>query len=245
MGRYINSADLYAEGVSPSYTDAFLEMRIAKWERIVESITRNIFYVYDAGELVFDGSNSEYLHFNIPLVDVSSVKINNSDEPLDAQYYRAFTGKQRPQDDRGNPKIMLTPQRRNIYVRASASLFLKGYDQKITARWGYVDPDPNNAGQYITPVLIQEALKQLVVKDLDGYFSSGGLSSAPVSPIKKERTDDHEIEYMPIETIRATYSMMPRDVQEILSFYRSPLRVAVPDNRIGIRSDISRLVYAL
>ena len=233
MGRYVEASDLFAEGVPSSINEALLEARILKWERIVEGITQNIFYVYDPGELIFDGSNMRYLHFNIPLVDVTSVKINGEDYELPTDQYRAYTGKQAPRDDRGNPKIELTDFRRSIFRRYTG-MFAKGYDQKITARWGYVEEDPNNPGQFITPPLIKQAVMQLVVRDLEGYWTAQSCGKAApwiMSPLKRERTDDHEVEYMQVEDVRATWMMLPRDVQDILALFRGPLRIGVPDHR--------------
>jgi len=227
MGKYATVADVLAENVPASTDPARIDRRINKWENIVERLTRNIFYVYEPGPLVFPGSNSKYLHFSLALVDVISVTVNEDALPLDPTEYRAYTGKQKPQDHRSNPKIELrTPTSRSIYRRTHA-IFAKGYDQIIEAKWGFVEPDLS------TPQAIKDSIVKLVALDLQGYFDqvAAGTTGRPLTPVRREKTDGHEREYMETEDERIYFSAMPRDIYDTLMLYRAPWKIAVPDPR--------------
>jgi hypothetical protein len=230
MGNYVTAAEVKLEGVPASVPDAKINSRIDKWENIVEKLTGNIFRELTPGELTFDGNNGAILHFNLPLISVTSVKINGETTALDSDEYRAFTGIQKPQDDRGNPKIKLTPIRASVW-RSSPSMFVKGLDQLITATWGYVDADPDNPGSYITPIPVKDAIIQLVILDLDSYFEAAedGASGKPLTSVRREKTDGHEIEYMEYEDPKLRWQMMPASIAEVLWIYRKPWTIEAPE----------------
>jgi hypothetical protein len=76
-GNYVTVADIRAEGVTQATADDNrVGARIAKWEGLVERITRNVFRELDPGPITFDGNNDRMLHFNLALVEVTDVKIN-------------------------------------------------------------------------------------------------------------------------------------------------------------------------
>jgi hypothetical protein len=229
MGNYVTADDIKAEGAPSSATDARINARIVKWEAIVERLTRQVFRVVDPGELTFDGNNSSILHFSLPLIEVTALKINGETTALDTDEYRAFIGREEPQDDRKNPKIKLTPVTDTVW-RTRPWMFVKGLDQKITAKWGYVEADDDS-----TPPAIIEVIKELVVLDLDNYFDKEGQPPS-ITAKKRERTDGHEIEWM--ETAnnqRAVWTMIPRHLAEILAAYRAPFKIASPEPLLYVR----------
>lgn len=228
MGNYVTVAEVKAEGATA--TDARITLRIAKWEQIVEEITRNIFREVSPGELIFDGNNSDMLHFSLPLITVVALKLNNGITELDADEYRAYVGRQRPQDDRQNPKIELTGNRANSLYTKSHGIFYKGMDQRLEATWGFVDDDPDTPGGFITPPALKAAIIELVSMDLDGYFDSASANIA-LSSIKRERTDGHEIEYHGVADARPVWSMIPQAIADVLALFRCPWKMSSPDSR--------------
>jgi hypothetical protein len=228
VGNYATVAEVRVEGVPGSVSNAQIERRIGKWEAIIEALTRNVFRVLAPGELIFDGNDSDLLHFNIPMVACTSVKINNETTALDSAYYRAFTNKSPPRDDRHNPKLELINRSTSIFSM-QPGLFLKGMDQLITATWGYVDDDPDDPGSYITPPAIADCVVRLVVMDLDPYASTGG-EGLPAAGVRRERTDGHEIEYQQTEDVRVSWAMVPKDIATILAMYRAPLAIEAPSS---------------
>jgi hypothetical protein len=223
MGNYVTIDDLNKEGMPASVTDARADARIAKWEAIVERLTGNVFREVSPGELTFDGNNSSILHFNMPLISVVTLKINGETVALDSTDFRAFIGREKPQDDRHNPKIKLTPIRQSVY-RSAPFMFVKGMDQLLEATWGYLEADDS------CPIPVKDSITRLVLMDLDGYFEQkAGENRTQLSPVRRERTDGHEMEYMDIDSIRYTWSMIPSDIWEVLSMYRSPLAINSPE----------------
>lgn len=237
-GNYVTVDDIRSEGVPASVADdARVGARIAKWEGIVERYTRNVFRVLDPGPLTFDGNNDRLLHFNLALVEVTSVKVNGETAALQASEFRAATGKSPPQDDRHNPKIELLGYRANstmspIYTTGSHVRFIKGQDQVIAAKWGFVEPDPATPGAFRTPPAVKQSIIALVIRDLRGYFQQYflGQSNQLNLPKKRERTDDHEIEWSEAKVgTSALMAAIPPDIQEVLGMFRGPWQIAIPD----------------
>lgn len=239
MGHYVVVDDIRAEGVSEGdFPDALVNRRIVKWEGIAERLTRNVFRVLEPGELIFDGNNLHRLHFNTALVELIELKVNGDETVLDAASYRAFTGRCRPQDDRSNPKIELigagipSGQSTPSPWASSATIFKKGLNQKITAKWGYVDDDPDNPGALICPPPVKESIVALVISDLRGYFEQyyEGASKPVGAPVNRERTDDHEVQWAAMTTT-ITWAMIPNDIRDTLLMYRGPWAIAIPETR--------------
>lgn len=227
MGNYATVSDVRGEGVGSEYTDTRINSRIDKWEQIIEQLTGQIFYVSSPGELVFDGNDATLMHFNIPIVTLNSIKVNGGSVALASDEFRAFTGRAQPQDDRRNPKIQLTPVRSSIYRDISA-VFIKGLDQLIDADWGFVEDD--GLGGYRAPLPIKHAIIELVTLDLQDYFtkSTTGGTALPLTSVRRERTDGHEIEYQQVTDARVVWSMLPSGIVDTLALYRRPMRMKSP-----------------
>ncbi len=217
MGHYVTVSEVRAEGAPSSCSDSRIESRIAKWEQLVEQITGNIFRVIEPGELTFDGNNSHILHFSLPLVQVTSLKTNDQDTALNATEYTAYTRRQPPQDDRRNPRIVLTPTGVATIFRTNPGIFVRGLDQKITAKWGFVD-EGATPGTYVTPPPVKSAIIELICLDLGNYFD--GAHQAGL--VTRETTDGHTIEYSETNSTKSLYSMVPSRIMDVLGIYRRP-----------------------
>ena len=226
MGLYVTPQDFTVEGLNCPVP--VLEDRIAVWESFIEDLTGNIFSVYEPGELCFDGNNSRLLHFSIPLVEVTELKINDSSAALDTSLYRAHTGLRRPKDDRRNPKVeLLNKSSVGIHYSSCPHIFVKGCDQKITAKWGFVEEDPENPGSYRTPRVILSVLKQLVLLDIKGYFSKVNGTGISLTPKVREKTDDHEIQYQTMDFTKVSTQAIPKNLYDTLMMYRAPRSMEV------------------
>jgi len=222
MGNYVDRADVKAEGIPSGTDNSLIDRRITKWEALVERITRNIFRQVDPGALIFDGNNSRILHFNLPLIEVTELRINGDDVALDTDDYRAFVGRGPVQDDRWNPKIELTPVRSSLW-RTQPGMFVKGLDQTITAKWGFLEADDT------CPQPVKDAIVKLVVLDIEGYFESASGGGRAITPMRREKTDGHEVEYMQMENIKTLWTLLPTDIADILSMYRAPWKLGSPE----------------
>jgi len=91
----------------------------------------------------------------------------------------------------------------------------------ITGTFGYLEPDDS------TPLAVIRAIIKLVVSDLRSGGPGAGTSAGT---IKRERTDDHEIEYGTGDAgggpARFT---LPRDIVNLLAPYRAPFGIAAPE----------------
>lgn len=149
---YVTVDDMRAEGVPASYSDDRIESRIVLAETYVESETGQWF---DPREqtLTFDGNGDRVLLLPICLLEVTSITVDEveltDDELADITNYN-----RRPPgpDDRRNPKL----------VRGVGSIWPTGTQNiVIEGTWGYVEADDS------TPLLIIEAVKRLVIRNLD------------------------------------------------------------------------------
>ena len=169
------------------------------------------------------------MHFSLPIITLTELRINDRTDALGATAYRVFNrrGPSSINDDRQNPKIVLTPLRDSIFT-PGGEVFVKGAEQFITATWGYTEADGS------TPQPIKDAIIQLVIRDSNSYadVALGGVALSHAMPVQRERTDDHEIEYadMKIDISGDRLGMLiPRDIRAMLAMFRRPLAMGAPE----------------
>lgn len=237
--RYVTVQELRDEGLpgdaTTSVTDAQALILLQRSSDLVEKLTNNIFYIVQ-GTYIFDGSNSYLLHLPLAIVDISSLTINNGTSVLDTTDYRVYNGKVPPQDDRHNPKIELrNPQIQSIYTRTHIRRFVKGYDQTVVGRFGYVEDDET------TPAIIKECVSAIVMmtwRDLFtrfGYESGGGGGPLPLGPKKREITDDHEVEWWQSDTAFTEQGLVvPQYIHGRLKMYKGPHPIYVTKHRFEV-----------
>lgn len=224
----IEVTDVRCEGLPQSIADdEKVEGYILDATELIETITGNIFEKR-TGTFVFDGTNSHLLQLPIPLVSVTSLKINGIDAAIDPLWYKAFTGRQKPNDDRHNPKIEL-----RTMVSGSAStlfsglkrVFQKGLDQTIEGDWGYLEADDS------TPRIVKQVAIGIVMTMADPMFDrySGGRG-ATVGPMVSEKTDGHELKWGATKRDIGDY-VLPQVLEDRLRKYRRPTVMGVPEVR--------------
>lgn len=237
--RYATIQQLRDEGLPGDavneVTDARALILLERASELVEKITNNNLFYEVSGTFVFDGTNSYLLQLPLAIIEVSSLKINNETVELPTTEYRVFNGKQPPNDDRHYPKIELrrnSPQ--SIYTTFSPTKFLKGYDQTIVGKFGFVEPDGS------TPPAITEcvmAIAMMTWEDLYYRFyvngdGGGGGPGPMVGPIKREITDAHEVEWWQPDTGATEQGMIvPQYVHGRLKNYRAPIYIGVTTHR--------------
>lgn len=223
--RYATIQQLREEGLSDTLVSngkAITLLRRAS--ELVEKITRNLFYETE-GTFIFDGNNSYLLHLPLALIEVTSLTINNESSALGSSDFRAYTGRALPQDDRYNPKVELRrTQEASIFTSFKSRKFLKGYDQTIVGKFGFLEPDGS------TPATINECVIAIVMMTWQtlfarfGYDSGGGGGPGPmIGPLKRERTDDHEVEWWQGNTGNTDSGMIvPQYIHGRLREFRGP-----------------------
>lgn len=180
------------------------------------------------GEFALQGRNTNIMHFPVPIIEITELKINSSDTVLTEGEdfdFVAFKGRTNPRDDRKNPKIILNlgRGRSDIYSGSIISRkFLKNALTHFTGSFGYLEPDGS------TPLLIQRATAILVMKDINEPIGSSLSATAGTGPLKRLKVDLHEQEFFEAsdnkESVKSTASG-DAEVDRIMALYRTPIRV--------------------
>ena len=110
------------------------------------------------------------LHFNLPIITVTSLKINNSTAVLDPSYYRVYNGREYPADDRGNPKIELVSSSSSVPSPWHVTCVCKRVRTEDYSNMGYVEDD--GLGGYQAPIVVKDCIMRLVIGDLSTYYAS-------------------------------------------------------------------------
>ena len=233
---YISLQDVRDAGLlEATYPDADVIAAIEMWQQFIERACRQWFNPRTM-ILQVDGTNSDALHFGVPIISIDYLKINNRADEMETTYYEVYSGNQLP-DDRGNPRIKLIgpDHHRDIYLAPVVTgrlKFRKGRrNQEIKGTFGYVEPDGS------TPKMIKRALLKLVIEKLTTpVYSTGGGGSSPslLGIVLSEETDGHKRKYGypggQLTPRRSGLSGITQDpeILDIIKLYRAPLGVASP-----------------
>lgn len=188
--------------------------------------------------VVVDGTDSDTLHLPVPILTVTSLKLNSDTNALSTDLYEVYNGRQLP-DDRKNPRIRVGGESgyRDIYTAPMMSgrlIFRKGYrNQTISGTFGYLEEDDT------IPLLIERAVTKMVVEKITSpiYTALGCTAPAPApSPgggvIVEESTDGHRIKYATAaaQEQRTALNGFTQDaeVHDIIKLYRAPIAIAAP-----------------
>jgi len=165
-----------------------------------------------------EGDNSPLMVLPVPIISVSSLKVNNAETALPNTDYMVFNGRAIP-DDRQNPRIKLQPRVGADYIfrETNPAYFMRGKFNYIEGVFGFLEPDGT------TPEGIQWAtarLTMLLIQKEAATVVDGGSSA-----IKREKVDLHETEYAVGDPV-ATHKIAPysgdQDVDRIIKQYKSP-----------------------
>lgn len=240
-----STADLYCQvqdfrdlGVSVTdINDNDLEELIRTTQSLLDRATRQWFNERDL-QFTFDGTDSDALHFGVPIISIEWLKLNTDPNPLSTDLYRVYSGRSYP-DDRRNPRIKLIgpDEHRDIFVAPLTTgrlRFRKGrQNQEIKGKFGFVEDDGS------TPKPITRALKKMVIERITSplFVPTGGSTPPPPPPttsgvVAEERTDGHSIKYLTATVSSrkagATGISSDPEVQDIIKMYRAPIGLATP-----------------
>lgn len=236
---YCSVQDIRDAGLTDTglYPDAAVLAAIELWQAFLERSCRQWFNNRTL-LLKFDGTDSDTLHFGVPIIDIDYLKLNDSTTELDTNYYRVYNSKSYP-DDRRNPRIKLRSQYdfADIYTAPLESRnlrFRKGrQNQEIKGTFGFVEEDGS------TPKLIKRALCKLVVEKLTNPIVPLATPAAAPPPIVagallEEVTDGHKLKYADTtkfsERRPSPYMGITSDqeILDIIKMYRAPIGIATP-----------------
>ncbi len=236
---YCSLQDIRDAGLTDdtAFPDDDILANLDLWQALLERTTRQWFEPRVL-LLQFDGTDSDTLHFGVPIIDIEFIKLNDSKADLDPSQFRVYSGRSFP-DDRRNPRIKLRslsdfPDIFTAPIISRDLKFRKGrQNQQIKGTFGFVEDDGS------TPALIKRALCKLVIEKLVNPIPVPGATLTPVPPIiagvlVEEWTDGHKRKY---NNTFATAERRPNvwqgitidpEITAIIKMYRAPIGIATP-----------------
>lgn len=238
---YIGITDLRGVGLPNPPTDSDIISSILEWQTFLERACRQ-WFVPKTLFLEVDGTDSDSIHFGVPVIGLDHVRVNDENEDLDEQFYRVYNATRYP-DDRHNPRLKLFDDHHSHHDIFSGPhhhgrlAFIKGrQNQEIQGVFGYIEEDGS------VPQLIKRALLKLVIEKLTNpvYVGAGTTPVAPPPPIiglrLSEKTDGHEIKFAqpgaPLKPRAPGLAGMTDDpeILNIIRMFRAPMGIATPAN---------------
>jgi len=182
------------------------------------------FFNKRTGVFEMQGSNAHMMHFNVPIIEITKLLINDTDIELfegDDKDFEAFKGRTQPQDDRRNPKIRLNLNNDSIFSGVFTNrVFLKNTRSTIEGSFGFLEPDGN------TPSLIKRATALLVFESINQPSATVGLTPS-VGTLRRVKVDLHEKEFFEDRGINRGFQATDnKEVNNILAMYKRPILVA-------------------
>lgn len=172
--------------------------------------------------LSFRGYNHWRLPLPEPLYGLESMTVDS--DPYDFGVLRVSGA---VGSARRNPKIEVLQEAITIFNRPlRAELIPSDLITEVSGIWGFVDN-----GTLSAPRLLRLAAAEEALSAFGETPSSGGGGAPVVGPVKRERTDMHEIEYA-VDVSGGTrsggLSLMSLKTRETLSMHRAPLALDAP-----------------
>lgn len=185
---YVTLAEIRAFGIAEDdLGDAEALAMAEELSRLVDMITGQWFEPRTVTFKV-DGTGSDALLLNVPIIEVTSLKINGSNIAADPSRYTAYTGRNAAQDDRLSPKILLGSPGGLRRQPGSRNIFAPGrLNQEISGSFGWVEEDQS------TPVAIKRAvllmMRERMLKAATGDSPEDEFVN--LGPVIEEATDGH------------------------------------------------------
>lgn len=219
--------------------DDTVNAAILGWQEFIDRATDQ-FFEPKVATVLLDGTDSDTLHFGVPIIDITEIKVNNNTTVLDPNLYKVYNRQEAPNDDRRNPRIKLirTDDMRDIFVNPiihGRHLFRKGrQNQEVTGSFGFTEPGG------AVPFLIQRAMLLLVIEKITTPIipdpSKIIETTVTRGPVLEESTDGHKLKF---QARGGAVKASPKglrgitenpEILDIIKLYKAPLRMATPAN---------------
>jgi hypothetical protein len=209
-------------------SDAKVLIMLEMYSEAIDSITGQWFEPRTL-TIKVDGAGVDTLFLDVPIISISSLKINGDTIATPASDYTVYNSRSMP-DDRKVPKIVLGAEGGHLAPRALRPIFVTGRrNQEVSGVFGYVDADGN------TPALIKHALLLIIAEKVANPPVPGEYQEEKkggMGPLIEEVTDSHSLKWgMPNQKAQkagiASGISDDREVNKILlMFKRSQTRVS-------------------
>jgi len=193
----------------------------------------------DSNPVLWEGNNSSVIFLQVPIIEITAIRKQLGGEILDPTFYQVFNGRAMP-DDRRNPMIKLRQEDDDVLF-VSSGKFMRGVRAVITGVFGFVEPDGS------TPKPIQRATLKLATMYAAKSIGESAQSAAEegdLGPIKREKTDMHEIEYFDARDDAGGASgeggqpTADTEINKILANYRGPMVIGGTFPDIGVEAPV-------
>lgn len=238
-----NIANGQARAIASTFQESELQDFIVEAMAFIDRHTRQWFNARtfdDTNPILIEGNNSEVLFLPVPIISISSLRKQPDSQVLDPTFYQVFNSRAFP-DDRKNPMIKLRQEDDDVLF-VSSGKFMRGVRARLTGVFGFLEPDGS------TPKMIQRATLKLALiyasKTL-GEQAAESAEGGDVGPIKRERTDLHEIEYFDPRTSASKAALNEGSglsgddyVDDVIAAYKGPILVTGTFPDIGVEAPV-------
>lgn len=228
---YISPGEIRDEGITASdLSNSRLERLIEQVQNYIEQMTRNVFRpVYM--EYVLDGAHNDRVFLSHPIIGIDELKANGNTSAISSSSFAVAYERV----DQLHKVVSSPDRRRNPWLRFRGatdiysgvqSRFRKGASNiVVTGVFGFLESDGS------CPPLIRDAALRLVSLNAPKLPVGSANHGNHGAPINYETVDRHTISYSVQHSASARTLLAlagAREVEEVLTMYRAPIRLAAP-----------------
>ena len=233
---YITVAEVRAAGLN-SLPDQRIQDAIDLWQEVIERYCRQWFEPR-SGDFFIDGNNSNTLFLPFPVISLQALYVNGQNLAYDVNHYQVYSSRGLVNDDRRNPRIVLSSGSRNIFAGSEGGRFLAGsQNQRVVGTFGFVEPNgeaPLGVKRALTKLVITKVTQPLYVDPnqpgedatiaLPPTYSSGIITDEWTDWHRIKRESIHQT--LPKRADGMTDVIEDPEVRGLLKLYRSPIALA-------------------
>lgn len=192
----------------------------------------------DSRPVLLEGNNTECLFLQVPILEITSIRKQEGAEVLSPDSYQVFNGRSFP-DDRRNPMIKLRKGDDDVLFISSGK-FMRGVRLALTGVFGFLEEDGSTP-----PMVARATLKLALIYALKSLGEAAqSAADGDLGPIKREKTDLHEIEYFDARattgkgTNEGTGLSGDDEIDDVIAAYKGPMIIGGTFPDIGIEAPV-------
>jgi hypothetical protein len=235
-GQYCTLQDIRDEGFEdPPYTDSRITTQITLASAAIEAATGQWFEARNM-TLSLDGDGTRRLEFEIPIISVTTVTLDDEELELDdlVIYNRHITSGLKRPDDRRNPKIEWNLNQAGLpgqrVVPVPHAFFTLGQQNVVVEGvFGFTEYDGTSTGR--TPTMLRHLCKLVTIRELE-YLSDPEARNEwrNSGRVSKHKTRDQEISMTaqaqsPVSILANGLLTGDPEIDGLIKYFRAPSRM--------------------